>query len=287
MKTGEELGFEIQYLYPFWGSEALTCSDFFDRVLESGFDGIEINLPNDAGFISSFPSELEKVKVQKANFQFIAQQVMDIQVETPGEYLKRVLNRLHEVSAFEPDAINSHTGKDYYSVEENCRIIEAIEDFSSKSGIPVFHEIHRGRFSFHSASTIRYIKEFPELKLVGDFSHWCLVSESLLQDQEDILNQLYPHIHHIHARIGTEQASQITAPFAPEWTTQLMSFLGFWQKMIDTAKQKGMSSITITPEFDPFPYMPEIPFTRQTFYNQHSMNVTIKEWLENELTIQA
>jgi len=285
MKTGGELGFNIQYVYPFWGSEALTCSDFFGRALESGFDGIEINLPNDSSFISSFPLELEKVKVQNTTFQFIAQQVMDIQVETPEEYLKRVLNRLNEISAFEPDAINSHTGKDYYSFEENCRIIEAIEDFSSKLGIPVFHEIHRGRFSFHAASTIRYIKEFPDLKLVGDFSHWCLVSESLLQDQEDILNQLYPHIDHIHARIGTEQASQITAPFAPEWSTQLTSFLSFWQKMMDTAKQKGLSGITVTPEFGPFPYMPEIPFTRQAFYNQHSMNVTIKEWLEDELTI--
>jgi hypothetical protein len=209
---------------------------------------------------------------------------MDIRKEDPKEYLKRVLIRLNECARFQPDVINSHTGKDHYSFDDNCRIIEAIEEFSVKSGIPVYHEIHRGRFSFHARTTLAYLKKYPKLKLVGDFSHWCVVSESLLQDQEDILNQVYPNIHHIHARIGTEQASQVTGPFAPEWKSHLEAFQFFWKQMIATAKSNGLEKMTISPEFGPFPYMPEVPYSRQPFYNQHEINLRIKELLTHEFS---
>lgn len=277
------MGIDIQYLYPHWGSESLSCSDFISRVLESGFGGIEINLPYEAPFLESFPLEIEKAK-QQNGFRFIAQQVLDLRKESSGEYLNRVLNRLDECASFQPDAINSHTGKDHYSFDDNCRIIESIENFSIKSGIPVYHEIHRGRFSFHSSTILFYLRKFPNLKLVGDFSHWCVVSESLLQDQVEILEQVYPHIHHIHARIGTEQASQITGPFAPEWKIHLETFFSFWNRMVEVAKIGGRDSITITPEFGPFPYMPEIPYSRQPFYNQHEINLKIMELLKHEFS---
>lgn len=278
------MGFNIQYLYPFWGCEGLASSEFFERVSSNGFDGIEINLPDEATFLHDFEEDLDSARSTNADFYFMAQQVMDLRIETPEEYLKRVLDRLEVCSRFEPDSINSHTGKDHYSYEENCRIIEAIENFSASKGIPVYHEIHRGRFSFHSRSTLRYLEEFPEIKLVGDFSHWCVVSESLLQDQTEILNQVYPHIHHIHARIGTEQASQSSGAFAPEWKNHLDTFLTFWRNMVSAAEATGRNKITITPEFGPFPYMPETPYSREPLYDQHETNVKIKELLKDELT---
>jgi hypothetical protein len=101
-----------------------------------------------------------------------------------------------------PDAINSHTGKDYYDWRDNIDIIAKAEQVAISSGIPIWHEIHRGRFSFHLKTLLQYLAIFPQLKLVADLSHFCVVSESDLHDQQDLLTQIYPNIAHIHARVG-------------------------------------------------------------------------------------
>ena len=41
-----------------------------------------------------------------------------------------------------------------------------VSNISQKTGIPIFHETHRGRFSFHAATLIPYLRKFPEMELV-------------------------------------------------------------------------------------------------------------------------
>lgn len=274
---------KIQFTYPHWGSESLSVADFFHIVKANGFQGIEINLPENKDWLSSFSAELEKARLENSNFLFIGQQILGIAAESAETYTNRMLKRLEEVAAFQPDFINSHTGKDYFSMVENCRIIEAAENFAAQSGIPVYHEIHRGRFTFYSQGILPYLKEFPDLRLVGDFSHWCVVSESLLQDQHEKLEQVFPRIAHLHARIGTEQASQVNDPFAPEWENHLHAFLKWWKEIRKVAAQQGKQRFSITPEFGPFPYMPQAPFSQQPLANQHQLNLKMKQLLEKEL----
>src|SRR5690606_27980516 len=222
---------ETNFLYPYWGSEAEPIEAFIANAMANGFDGIEIHIPNDPVFEDELFQALQKTRLQHPGFILVAQQVTEIQHETPTEYLWKVLKRLGELRRFKPNFINSHTGKDHYSFEDNCHIIDAIEDFSRTTTIPVYHEIHRGRFTFHSATTLKYLELFPKLKLVGDLSHWCVVSESMLQDQEDIIKQVIPRIHHIHARIGTTQTPQVNHPFAPEWQKEFDIFVNWWQQI--------------------------------------------------------
>lgn len=270
---------KLKFLYPHWGSESLSCSQFFEAAKQNGFQGIEINIPKDHSFQRDLQKELETKRSKE--FVFVAQQVLGFQKETSKEYLNRVLDRLEMIKVFRPNFINSHTGKDYFSFEENCMIIEKIEEFSVKSGIPVYHEIHRGRFTFHSTTTLRYLEKFPMLKFVGDFSHWCVVSESLLQDQEEIIEKIIPNIHHLHARIGSEQASQVNDPFAPEWDFHLGRYLEIWKKIIHKFSEK--KSYTITPEFGPFPYMPREPYSLNPLSDQQLTNIQIKNYLQTQL----
>jgi hypothetical protein len=162
-------------------------------------------------------------------------------------------------------------------------VIEAALNISSKTGVRILHETHRGRFSFHAASLVSYLKKFPELELVGDFSHFCTVSESMLQDQTEILNQIIPHVSHIHARVGHEQAPQVNDPFAPEWENHFALFEGWWQQIVDCQKEKGGNHFTITPEFGPAPYMPSLPFTKQPIGNQWEINHKMMHYLKAQL----
>jgi hypothetical protein len=187
------------------------------------------------------------------------------------------------LTALQPDYINSHTGKDFFDFSDNCRIIEITEQISKKSGIPIWHEIHRGRFSFHLKTLLNYIDVFPKIKLIADFSHFCVVSESDLQDQQDLLSKVYPNIKHIHARVGFEQSPQVNHPFAPEWEKHLNLFLFWWKQIIEKQEKLNTDAISITPEFGPFPYMPQAPFTLKPLSNQWQINLEIKKFLQQNL----
>ena len=272
----------LKFLYPHWGSESLSMSSFFETVSSNGFDGIEINIPQDASLQKELHSQLNHQRQHNPEFICVAQQVLGIKTETPHQYLERVKQRLEALVEFKPNFINSHTGRDYYFFDENCRIIEAIENFSERTNIPVYHEIHRGRFTFHSLTTLRYLEKFPSLKLVGDLSHWCVVSEAMLQNQNAIITQVIPHIHHVHARVGFEQSPQVNNPFAPEWQSYLQQFLVWWKQILEQHKAK--EQFTITPEFGPYPYMPQQPFTKEPLADQKMINLKMKDYLKTHLT---
>ena len=155
---------------------------------------------------------------------------------------------------------------------------------SIKSGIPIYHETHRGRFSFHASTLISYLQKFPELELVGDFSHFCVVSESMLQGQEDILQKIIPHVAHLHARIGSEQAPQVNDPAAPEWQHHLEVYMSWWKQALDNRIENGWDTFTITPEFGPYPYMPQAPFTQEALSNQWISNIFIANKLKQNFT---
>jgi sugar phosphate isomerase/epimerase len=275
---------EIKYLCTYWGSEDLSAKAFLDKVLSQGFDGVEINLPDDQQFVDEFMSELKRIRqTSHPDFIFIAQQVLSNEKETVAAYSERLSKRLNFLVELNPNAINSHTGKDFFDFETNLDILHLTEEIASKSGIPIWHEIHRGRFSFHLRTLLDYLTIFPNLKLIADLSHFCVVSESDLSDQQELLSRIYPNIQHIHARVGFEQSPQVNHPFAPEWKKHLDQYTTWWREILTLQAQN--TSFTITPEFGPFPYMPQAPFTQQPLADQWEVNCLMKTYLQENLKV--
>ncbi len=272
---------KIKYTCTHWGSEHLDAETFIDKIKLNGYDGVEINLPEQGTFLNEFLSELDDSFEKNPNFIFIPQQLITPENETVDEFIKRMEKNLLRLISYHPSYIHSHTGTDFFTFEDNCRIIDACMNLSAKTGIRILHETHRGRFSFHAATLLPYLVKFPELELVGDFSHFCVVSESLLHNQHDILKQIIPHVSHIHARIGYSQGPQVNDPFAPEWSSHISVFDGWWNEIINLKKEKGWSEFVITPEFGPAPYMPAMPFTLQPLGNQWEINFKMKDHLIN------
>jgi len=46
-----------------------------------------------------------------------------------------------------------------------------------------------------------------------------------------------------------------------------------------------MDGITITPEFGPYPYMLQIPFSKKPLANQQEINIAMKLYLEKNLIL--
>jgi hypothetical protein len=155
-------------------------------------------------------------------------------------------------------------------------------NISVRSGIRILHETHRGRFSFHAFSLLPYLEKFPGLELVADLSHWCAVSESLLEDQEEIIGRFIPHFSHIHARVGYEHSPQVNDFRAPEWNDHVKRFMVWWERILAHHKGKNSKQFTICPEFGPATYMPAEPFTQKPLADQWEENLAMMQMLKEK-----
>ena len=95
--------------------------------------------------------------------------------------------------------------------------------------------------------------------------------------QDEILEQIFPFVYHIHARIGFEEAPQVNDFTAPEWENHVAQYLKWWQRILEINKDK--SSFSFLTEFGPEPYMPTLPFTQSPVTNQWKTNVAMKNLL--------
>jgi len=274
---------KILYSCPYWGSESLAPSSFVNNAIAEGYNGVELFLQPPDKQTADFMDVIDNVRKQYPDFYFIALQLVFPAKESVNDYIKKMERNLANISSFNPLFINSHTGKDYYSFDDNCRVIEAAMNFSAKNNVRILHETHRSRFAFHTATLLPYLQKFPEIELTGDLSHFCVVSESMLEDQEEILEKIFPHITHLHARVGYEQGPQVNDPKAPEWNTHVNRFVNWWQQIIALKQKAGQQHFTITPEFGPFPYMPVLPFTQEPTSLQWDNNFFIKKLIQSNL----
>jgi sugar phosphate isomerase/epimerase len=274
---------QTKFSSTYWGSEHLSPSQFITNIAAAGFEGAELFLSPPDTITDAFLLAIENIRKQNPDFYFITLQLPFPKEDTVAGHVKVMEANYTKLAALNPLFINSHTGRDYFSFDDNCKIIDAAMNFSAKNGVRILHETHRGRFSFHAASLLRYLDKFPQMELVGDFSHFCTVSESMLEGQEDIISRIIPQVSHIHARLGFEQGPQVNDPKAPEWQTHLEKFLFWWQQIITTKKAAGHSLFTISPEFGPVPYMPTAPYTQQPLSNQWDNNVFMMEYLRASL----
>lgn len=261
-------GVPVLFFCPRWGSEALPPAEFCKKVKDAGYDGVEMVFPENGQEQATWRGLLADHGLKVITLQVQAN------ADNVGENLKEFEKFLRIAATAKPLFINSHTGRDFFTFEENSRVIRRAFELEKELGVPVYHEIHRGKFSFHSGPTVQMLDAFPDLKLVADLSHWCCVSESLLGEkpQQARLDKVLPRCFHLHARVGFPEGPQVNDPRAPEWEAALSAHLGWWDRIIAQRRAAGMPFATISPEFGPPAYLPTLPFTRQPVADQWAIN---------------
>jgi hypothetical protein len=265
----------IRFFCPRWGSEALPYELFFEKVNAAGYDGVEMSLP---------PDEKEREKITELLRQYelpLIGQQWETTLSGSDTYEADYEKYLRNLAAASPLFINSQSGKDYFSIERNEAVLRLSADIAEDTGVKIVHETHRGKFSYSAAVMLPYLQRLPGIRLCADFSHWCVVSESLLEapEQELILQEVIPHVDHIHARVGWQQAAQVAEPRAPEFEQALQRHLLWWDSIVEQQSMRGSEYLSITPEFGPAPYMPQLPYVQQPLTNQWEANVYMMQLL--------
>ena len=258
-----------------WGYNG-KVEDFIEKAKISGYDGIEIWLPTE-------PKKQKLISKALKEFDMRVIFLCGTNGNLPfEESLEEYKKHLQKAVDQKPIAINSHTGSDFLSFEQNMAFINSANNLSATSNIPIYHETHRGRFSYSLHETKKYLEANINFRLTLDISHWMVVHESLLKNREDLLEKVVLRSDHIHARVGFEEGPQVNDPSGPEWKIVLDRHLDIWETVI----QKNWNEkkiATITTEFGPPNYMPTIPFTRKPLSDQWENNVFIMNMLKDRI----
>ncbi|CUI05259.1 sugar phosphate isomerase/epimerase family protein [Massilia antarctica] len=261
---------DIRIFAPHWGSNDLAPEVFIERVKAAGFDGIEMSLPLDAAQRDDW-----RARIADAGLLLIAQQWETVFHPEFDAHRDALATYLANACAARPLFVNTHTGKDFYTHEQNLELIALTGRIAREHGVPIVHEIHRSRFSGHPMLLLPYLRELPELELTADLSHWCCACESLLDDQPATVAATLPHVRHIHARVGHAQGPQVSDFRAPQFAAELARHLAWWDRIVALRRAAGAESTTITPEFGPAPYTQSMPFSGEPLSDAWELNVAM------------
>lgn len=240
------------------------------RIREAGFEGAEIGVPDTpAACVAA------RDVAGELGLELVVQQWT--QGRSAAEHADSFERQYERAASVCPVHVNSHTGKDWRPLAWNLEIFDRAARLEAAAGVPVLHETHRGRALFSVPSTVAVLAARPDLKLTADFSHWCCVHESLLEDQAETVARAIDRSFYIHARIGHSQGPQITDPRAPGWDAELGAHLRWWKAIGARLRREGRE-VRLCPEFGPPPYM-----TRESPADLGDLNGHMRDWLRTEL----
>jgi sugar phosphate isomerase/epimerase len=267
------MAMKMMFFCPYWGQQHVGIETFAKKVKAAGYEGVEMPLPLDE-------SDRERiVAVLRDHDLALIAQHHETHLADWQAHRQMYEGHLRNLAAAQPFLINAHTGKDYFSFEQNATLIELAKVVAEETGVRILHETHRGRFSFAAHVTRRFLESLEDLTLTLDLSHWCNVAESMLEDQTEAVELALSRCAYFHARVGFAEGPQITDPRAPEWQDAVVCHLQWWDQILEYALQRGDTVFPIAPEFGPFPYLQHLPFTQMPLANQWEINCYMKDLL--------
>ncbi len=265
-----ETGFSLKFFNTNWGFVG-SRDLFFSRTKNAGYDGVELWAPQE-------DADRDDLLTMTSKHNLELGLLCGSWDPDFSAHLEKFEASLQKAIALKPLYINCHSGRDWFSFEQNLQFIDLTTRLSNNSGVPIYHETHRGRILFAAHITRQFIEKRPELRLTLDISHWCNVHESLLSDQEETVALALARTDHIHTRVGHAEGPQVNDPRAPEWEPALKRHLGWWDKVVELKSKAGLP-LTMLTEFGPPHYLPALPYTVQPVADQWAINVYMKDLL--------
>jgi sugar phosphate isomerase/epimerase len=267
----------VKFFCPRWGCESASWDGFLLNVKQAGYDGVEYGISNE-----TTPEELSDVmeKIHQHGLEVIPQHYGTYDADF-SRHFDRYSAWLELVKPFPAIKIDSQTGKDFFTFDQNKQLIDVAVKHTLDCGVEVYHETHRNKFPFAAHIAREYLEKLPYLKITLDASHWVNVAESYLEDQPEAMAIAIHRTEHIHARVGYPEGPQVPDPRAPEWQEALAVHIAWWDRVLARKKEEDPGAVvTITPEFGPFPYMVHLPYSGKAITDQWAVNTYMKDLLK-------
>ncbi|KAK9428186.1 hypothetical protein V1505DRAFT_377780 [Lipomyces doorenjongii] len=257
------------------GANLEKWKEWFPCLKRLGYSGVEVDIlvlnpEHDFPLLRDICDHLD-LKISVVIFSSLPQsQVLRSTGLNADMHLQRYREQLQLAAQLRPVKINAQDGQDSWAPDESVKFYKGTLQIDSELGLSgvVCHETHRSRSLCNPYVTEYILEQVPDLRITADLSHWMLVCERILDVREDdraVLAKVIPHVHHIHARIGTTQSSQCPDPTNPVFREERQCFERLWQWVIKERFERDGDNthITFVPEYGPFPYH---PYGSQKFY---------------------
>jgi sugar phosphate isomerase/epimerase len=274
-------GFTLKIMATNWGFTG-TVDAFCLKAKQEGYDGIEMWWPSGKEQQRVLFDALQKHGLE---IGFLCG-AGDSNFSKNLEQFKSQIDAASSRQIQHPLYINCHSGRDYFSFEQNRQFIDYTIATARKTGIPISHETHRSRILYAAPIARQFAEAMPGLRVTLDISHWCNVHESLLHDQEETVDLMLQRVDHIHARVGHPEGPQVNDPRAPEWDAALKRHIEWWDRVVAIKLKEGVKTLTFLTEFGPPDYLPSLPYTRQPVANQWEINVFMMNLLRKRYSNQ-
>ena len=254
-----------------WGFKG-DLDEFCSKAKENGYTGIEIWTPHNPKSKKALIDAITKYDLRLGLLFGNSNNSFDSHFSTFTSTLQNALD-------LKPDFINCHSGRDYFSFDENCKIIEFTLDKQNSSGIPIYHETHRARILFAAHIARQFLEKYNDLHVTLDISHWCCVHGSHLGDQEEAVKLALSRTGHVHSRVGFNQGPQVPNVDDPQYQDIIKTHFGWWDDVVnDYADNEKV--LTMTTEFGPPPYMWTKAFDGSPVADNWEVNLKMKELWE-------
>ncbi|GAA5482675.1 sugar phosphate isomerase/epimerase family protein [Haloferula sargassicola] len=238
-----------------WGHEG-SLSEAVAHAREDGFDGIEGPVP---------PGREKEWFDRLAGLPWIAEICtctppgfyIPEPGRSPAEHLDSLARSADAALGGSPLFLTTMAGWDAWNFSEMVGFLEGVVELEAKLGAAIRVETHRTRCTYSPWITRELLRELPEIRLTCDFSHWCVVTERLVLDEDPgLLDLVADCAAHIHARVGHAQGPQVIDPRAPMHATDLEAHTRWWRHLWKTMAARGETRVTMTPEAGPDGYQP-------------------------------
>ncbi len=269
-----------------WG-EDLSVEALAEKAASAGFAGLEI----ESQPATEIDLQLKNIS-QQLGLKIIGEvstasdYVLPRRDATVDEHIDSLREQIQALQILEPVFVNSLSGCDAWSDEQNLEFFGKAIELEKEFGIVITHETHRGRSLFNPWVTQRVCTQLPDLKLCADYSHWCVVAERILEGEEAILASLAKQVYHVHARVGYDQGPQVPDPRAPEYAYAVEQHQTWWRQIWQAQYERGDQITTMNPEWGVDGYMHEAPYTQQPvadlwdlqLYTLHEQTKQFEKW---------
>lgn len=236
-----------------WGHEG-SLEQAIQQAVKAGFDGIEGPAPARQSEAQVFRQQLNDNGLNYIAEITTAGSYVPERNATLQEHVDSFARKLEQSLVIEPDFVTSLAGCDAWPESESVEFFGRLMEIAADAAIEVSFETHRSRSFFNPWTTQRICEQLPGLQLTFDFSHWCVVSERLMDSEPAVIEALAPRARHIHARVGYDQGPQVPDPRHALYQHALQRHQAWWQQLWIAMAERGFDKMTMTPEFGPDGY---------------------------------
>ncbi|WP_222863076.1 sugar phosphate isomerase/epimerase family protein [Marinomonas sp. IMCC 4694] len=225
--------------------ETLPMPDAIQRIAQQGFHGVTDHMMQ-ASHVTSLMAELKAHNLTMEGQCF-------------PDSIDALQPTLELAAQHQPHHITIQPNIRTRNMKETIRLLEGWQRLAEQIDTPVLVETHRYRLTNDLLFTLEILAEMPNLKLLGDLSHYVVGHEIPLDENasKDIqhLQTIMSHCHAYHGRVASREQIQIPISF-PQHAAWVDAFYDLWKWGFTNWKKRAQPSDTLsfTCELGTHPY---------------------------------